>query len=316
VLIQPVADLVDTPPRSSFHLATPADTRARFLALKEQLDTLLPRLRDPEHGRDVETVQALLDRLEALDASPAFLRYARGRCLQAAGRDAEAWVAFESARDADQHPIRAPARIHEILARLAREFDAVLVDPEPAFRSAAPHGLPGQDGFFVDYCHPDLQGHWLIADAVLRALARRGIPAPAPAWQFDAEPTRAETEARMGLARDAQAGSLARRGLGVLAQSYFQGEGGALDAARELFALALRTDQDCALAHAGVGFLACMEHDPGTAERELRRAHSLDPASLGPFLEAYDAHPTIRRIFEDAGISFQEGRPVPTPEPP
>jgi tetratricopeptide (TPR) repeat protein len=319
----PVSDVVDTPVQySSFSAATPPAARDRFLEQLARTEELLQECRPgwpgsaEISGSTQETAalaQALesLGELEALDAGVARLTYDRGLALAAQGRYEAALASFYEARDRDGHPIRATDRIRRVLLERAAAANATVADPRPGFQAAARHGLAGQDGLFVDYCHPDLPGHRILADTILHALASRGVFAPAEDWDFAGEPAHTTYESSMGLSREAQATSLARRGLAVLAQSYFSsGAQEALVSARQLFALALKTDRDCALALAGRGFLHCMERNRDGALRDLRRAFELDPASLEPFVENSRTHPEIRRIFEEAGIGFGTAGPV------
>jgi lysophospholipase L1-like esterase len=317
VLCVPVSDVVDTPPElSSFSAPTPAhkreSLRRRVESLREKRVALDPRRRadpDAEVEEDARARLGEADDLVLADPGVALFHYERGRLLRLLGRFDEARAELFLARDLDGHPIRVGTRFAGIVREVARRTGALLVDPWPLFERAAPGGLPGQDGFFVDYVHPDLVGHRLIAEAILRALAGSGAFGPADRWRFGSEPNESEYEALMGLSRDRQADTLARRGMFALGQGYLDPSSTlALRHAENLFELALSVWPDCALAHAGRGALALVRGDSERALADFARAGALDPASLSTLVENYQNNENVRALFEKAGLTVREGR--------
>jgi len=104
----------------------------------------------------------------------------RGHELRAGGDLSDARDAYERARDVDRWPHRAPS---EIVAAV-RELAPVLVDVERVFRREAEDGLPGFD-LFVDHCHPNARGQWLLASTAARALVQHGVLSPSPSAPVD-----------------------------------------------------------------------------------------------------------------------------------
>ena len=319
VLCAPVCDAVDTPPeRSCFAASTPSAARPPFrehlARLREERLALEARLRAEaaaDVGARARELLAETGELARVDATVAQVAYERGRLLRLAGDGEAARAALLEARDLDAEPIRATSRLLAIVRAVAAREEALLVDPWPLFvdAAAAQLGLPGQDGFFVDYVHPEIAGQRLIADAILRELARRGVFAPATEWRFADEPDLATYEAAMGFSAQRQADSLARRGLFALGQG--QLDPGAVDsmrAAEALFTTALAVEPRCALAHAGRGALALVRGDGAAGLAELDRAHELDPAALSILLENYEKLPVVRDLFERAGVTVKDGR--------
>ncbi|MBL8843455.1 MAG: SGNH/GDSL hydrolase family protein [Planctomycetes bacterium] len=306
---RPLCDLADTPPQRS---TLPADcSEAERAALAEQLRSAPEAL-----------VAALPDRAawRARWSTVAAVRYALGRAALLRGDTDEARRELEAARDLDGHPVRATAALLAELDRLVAEEPLLLVDPWPAlFAAAGPRGVAGQDGWFVDYVHPDLRGHELLADVLLHALADAGWLAPRPEWSFTDEPPRDETARRMGLTLAAQATSLARRGLFALGQAYLDPESELAKGAADSFERALRLDPDCAQGYAGRGALALLRGDGATALAAFREAERRDARALDSFVEGHASNATIRELFARAGVTVRDGRLVPVeggPPPP
>jgi tetratricopeptide (TPR) repeat protein len=120
----------------------------------------------------------------AIDDTHAGLVYRAASCERALGRFAAAAARYRRASDLDRVPHGAPTRYNEVLREVARAADAVLADADGARTAASPHGLVGDD-LFVDFVHPNVRAHVLIADAVAEALRAAGIPAPARAWRAE-----------------------------------------------------------------------------------------------------------------------------------
>jgi hypothetical protein len=319
VLCLPVSDLRDTGPEySSFSATTAAEDRQLFLQLlasiradREQLEdrrTSLPPAELLQHGTEL---LSRLDHLHAIDGNVEVLPYERARVLLLLDRPVEARGLFLQARDGDGHPIRATGRLHGILQDLAEEYDAALADPRGLFDAADPVGVPGQDHLFVDNCHPDVEGHRLIGEALVRGLAEGGVFAATSKWLFDAEPSVEEYRQRMGYDPTAMAGGLARWGLFALGKTYFnpQRQGGVLSA-RVLFELALKCDPDCVPAHGGLAIVAAVQSNSDGAWSHLKRAFAKDVKQARGLVERIERQPVVRELFEKLGIEFQAGEPV------
>ena len=172
LLCVPASNVRDKLPRQS---ALPVDGEAALRRRLEQLKELL----HPE--RELPTEVAVLDaglvEAEALcqEAPEASLaHYLRGRLLFALRRTEEARSAFERSRELDRLPERAWPALTRELREVAARTGAVLVDVEARIHSEAEGGTPGFDLFF-DYCHPNLRGHWCIADELLAVIQREEL---------------------------------------------------------------------------------------------------------------------------------------------
>jgi lysophospholipase L1-like esterase len=290
--IVPICDLKDTPPQRS---TLPPELSG---SARAELESLLARS---------DATAAELEAAAKRHGDFAALDYARGRALLRDGDRERARACLEAAIDRDGHPIRATRRMRDALREAAAATGASVIDPWPALLASAPD-LPGQDGWFVDYVHPDLRGHEFLADVLLRALADAGWCEPRAAWRFDLEPDSAALRARMGLTEAAQAASLARRGLFALGQAYLDPGSELLAGAADAFARAQKLDPDCAAAFAGQGALHLLRGERDPALAAFRRAHQVDPEALAFLRSAHDANPEVAALFERAGLALRDGQ--------
>lgn len=324
LLCLPICDLRDTPPQRS---TLPSNlSAARAAELREALAALFVARAEFVHARTIDSAAPwppLLARWrdEAADRrleAPTFasLRYELGQLALLTGDVVPARLDLEAARDHDGHPIRATqalqAAIRRVVAQTHATTGAALADPWPALAAAAP-AIAGQDGWFVDYVHPDLRGHQLLADVLLHAMAEQSLLAPSAEWRFDREPDAATYEQRMGLSRAAQATSLARRGMFALGQAYLDPASSLLQGAADAFERALTLDPECALGFAGRGALALLRGDGAAALASFDAAAARDPAALQFLLDNHAGNASVRELFARAGLTVQEGRIVAAP---
>ena len=78
---------------------------------------------------------------------------------------------FQAARDLDPTPLRADARMTEIVRRVAKEEGAVLIDTQQ--RAVEQGGGMEPPEFFQDPVHFTAEGHRFVADAVAETLEAR-----------------------------------------------------------------------------------------------------------------------------------------------
>jgi len=136
---------------------------------------------------------AAVDLLVKRAPGAALLHWRRGRILHALGRDDEAGRAFEASLTLDELPERASPDLIAALRAVAAERGAALADCEARFARES-HGAPGFD-LFIDYCHPNLLGHYLVADELVRAV--EALPAAArPGAAADAREPPGDFKAR------------------------------------------------------------------------------------------------------------------------
>jgi lysophospholipase L1-like esterase len=118
----------------------------------------------------------------AIDDSHAGLHYELARTYHALGELAAARRHYRAASDLDRVPHGAPTHYDARLRQIARETGSLFVDVDAAFARASGAQLVGDD-LFVDFVHPTLAGHQLIARTLLDELRRAGVPRPAEAWR-------------------------------------------------------------------------------------------------------------------------------------
>jgi lysophospholipase L1-like esterase len=155
---------------------------------------------DEAHARELESANravngalADVDRLLTVQPDAALLHFRRARLLLARTRDEHAFdpspvrSAFARSLELDNLPERASPDLVARTRDVAKEYGAsttrrpsgaaapvLVADVEARFEREAANVVPGFDLFF-DYCHPNLRGHWLIADEIVQALAASDV---------------------------------------------------------------------------------------------------------------------------------------------
>jgi lysophospholipase L1-like esterase len=204
VLVTLGQDLVDWPPAASDHRPPlSAAELERWSRLVDEGKAL--RIRGDCPGALGRWRRAL-----EIGAGYAELHFRIAGCERRLGRIDAARAHFVLASDLDRVPLGAPSRYNDALRELAARRGAILVDAAAALEAAASRGLVGAE-FFADFIHPNLRGHQVIADAIVRELRRSGVPRPAAEWLpipeppeieaiFAARPDYRRREAELGLA--------------------------------------------------------------------------------------------------------------------
>ncbi len=127
----------------------------------------------------------LLDKAVALNPRHAELQYLKGKVLLALGRFKEAEKALRLARDEDICPLRALTPLLGIVSGIAGRQGAELVDYvdllEKRMQIAKGHPIPGEE-FFLDHVHPTIEGHKILAIALIQTMTDQGLVQPAAGW--------------------------------------------------------------------------------------------------------------------------------------
>jgi tetratricopeptide (TPR) repeat protein len=118
---------------------------------------------------------AVLAGVESDAAGAARTAYHAAQDADDAGNHAAAREGYAWARDLDPLRFRAPADFNAVVARVAEEQGAGVVDVHGAFVAASPHGLVGE-ALLLEHVHPNLDGYFLLADAFFSALIASGLP--------------------------------------------------------------------------------------------------------------------------------------------
>jgi tetratricopeptide (TPR) repeat protein len=116
---------------------------------------------------------AALDIALEIDARPALVHYASGRCLDQLGQFDRAGAMYLAASDLDEIPLGAPSQVNAVLKDIADEKGAQFVDVLGALQHMSAHGLLGHEYFF-DHLHPSVAGHAAIARVLAQALGADG----------------------------------------------------------------------------------------------------------------------------------------------
>ena len=72
--------------------------------------------------------------------------------------------------------------MNDIIFAVAKQSRATLVDVREMFEREEKDGIPG-DQTLIDHVHPRIEGHQLIARALLEAMVNLQMVSPQPAWE-------------------------------------------------------------------------------------------------------------------------------------
>lgn len=127
-----------------------------------------------------------IDQAIHLNPELAELHFSRGQVLFNLGRFNEAKSEFIKARDMDICPLRAVTQIENVVWAVAKEKQVPLVDFERLLEQrmlkTEKHSIVGEE-FFLDHVHPTIEGHKILAVALLDAMAAQGLTSPSVDWQ-------------------------------------------------------------------------------------------------------------------------------------
>jgi tetratricopeptide (TPR) repeat protein len=179
IFVTPASNLKDCSPFKSEHTAgldAPAQQRS---------EELLAAGREAISRQDWAAAINFLDQAVALDPRYAELLYRRGQVLLALGRVDEAESNLRQARDEDVCPLRALTSMLRIMAEVAREEGAGLVDYVEVLRlrmqSEYGQPIPGQE-YFLDHVHPTIEGNKILAVELIEAMTSQGLVTPGSDW--------------------------------------------------------------------------------------------------------------------------------------
>jgi tetratricopeptide (TPR) repeat protein len=122
------------------------------------------------------------ERALAIDEEFALLQHRVAGCERALGRWEAARAHYRRASDLDRVPHGAPTGFNDVIRSVAERHGALLVDADAALSAESEHGLVGDD-LFIEFAHPNLRAHQVIAREIEKALREAGIPRPAREWR-------------------------------------------------------------------------------------------------------------------------------------
>ena len=123
---------------------------------------------------DYRNALMLADDVLKLHPTSAAFYFLLAKCHDGLGNHREALALYRQARDLDGFPHRAPSAFNAAVRKVASESDAVLFDADKLFTGKSPDGIPGND-LFLDQCHPNEQGHRLLAQGLLETVSTAGL---------------------------------------------------------------------------------------------------------------------------------------------
>lgn len=212
IFVTPAASLKDCSPFKSEY----TDTLGQ--AERQRVANMLKQAKQQIESRNWTEALNLLSAAVALDPRYAELQYWYGQALFALGRYGEAEGALRAARDEDVCPLRALTPMPGIVAEVAREEGAGLVDYvgliAERMREQYGHPIPG-DEFFLDHVHPTITGHKLLSVALMDKMIAEQILQPSSDWKSSAI-ERVDARIRGNIDEEAHALALAN-----LARVYF-----------------------------------------------------------------------------------------------
>ncbi len=284
VLVTPASNLRHCSPFKSQHRdGLSAEDRQRW-------DALFADARESFEAERYAEALSDLDAAASIDDQYAGLHYLRGRVLDALKRYDDAKVAYRRAADEDVCPLRALSPMRDIVADVAEDRDVPLVDFDALVRDGSPQGIPGEQ-LFLDHVHPTIDGHRMLAVAIVDALAEQRWLALASDWNEDAvDGVAAKIRGKV----DVKAQGVAMRNLSKV----FSWAGKMEDAYRAAKkALALYPGD--AESHYQVGNLA---HQLGKTEEAIDHLNHLVSSDLKPEVSYY-----IKAHSQLAALQIEQG---------
>jgi len=119
--------------------------------------------------------RASFEQAVEIDSRHAHALYGLGRASLALGDVTRARQELTRARDEDICPLRAISPIVEAVRGLPSNFGVKVIDfPRLLAGASSPAGVPPGENWFLDHVHPTIEGHQLLAKAVLREVAALG----------------------------------------------------------------------------------------------------------------------------------------------
>ncbi len=179
IFVTPASNLKDCSPFKSEH------TEGLNQAGQQRSEQLLTQAKEAIRQENWNEADNLLETAVALDPRHAELQYLRGQALLALGRFEEAGAALRLARDEDVCPLRALTPMRQIVTEVAKEQGVDVVDYvellDQRMQSAKSYSIPGQE-YFLDHVHPTIEGHKILAVALVQDMAERGLVQPGAEW--------------------------------------------------------------------------------------------------------------------------------------
>lgn len=174
LLISEVSNLAWPPFKPEHREDITQEQRAQFATLLERAQQQCP----PQEAL------ALLSQARAIDDQHALVHYSIGQVLLHDRSTNEARAALIRAKDLDVCPLRMLEPMKDILQAVARSTDTPLLDAEELIVAKSNSGLPDNQ-WLIDHVHPTVEGHQLIAGALVQKMAELGYVHLSPGWEAE-----------------------------------------------------------------------------------------------------------------------------------
>jgi tetratricopeptide (TPR) repeat protein len=243
----------------------------------------------------------LFDAALVLDAAPGKAHFARARALQALGRDADAVAAYRQALEQDGGPNRAHAWEELVIRDVAARTGTPLVDIEAIFddRAEALHLAGGE--LITDNVHPSLEGHEVMASAILDVLERE-LHVP---FDRKADVGREEGRERLGITEHVDENAQKNECLNLTRLAL---QSGAVhNAWKKAFDLCIAVLSKDPTEYEVMGCLGLLEALAGRTEKArtlIQKAMDNNPYVKTSYVLYWKSQPPYQRAFEAAGVDM------------
>ena len=287
------AEVVFVTPASNLRHCSPFKSQHRNgLSEEEKLqwDELFQSARAHFEAKRFSEALGDLDAAAKIDDRYAHAHYLRGRVLDELERYEDARAAYQQAVDEDVCPLRALSPMPGIVSEVARDRDVPVVDFAALVEKRSPQGVAGEE-LFLDHVHPTIDGHRMLALAVVEEMDSQKMLTIDSNWNEAA--AERVSAAVMGKV-DPKAQGVAMRNLSKV----FSWAGKMEDAYRAA-KKALELFPGDAETHYQVGNLA---HHLGKTDEAVERLSYLVGADLKPGVSFYlKAHTQLAAILTGRG---------------
>jgi tetratricopeptide (TPR) repeat protein len=174
LLVSPVANLEWAPFKSEHRNGLTAEQLAEFDKLRQEASEIF--------AKDLPAAIQKLEAAAQIDDEYAELHYDIGLALQELGRRNEAEQALVRAKELDVCPLRILEPLREVIRNVAAETQTPVVDAHGLLAGLSRNGFPDRQ-WLVDHCHPTIEGHQQIADAIAAKLVALQMVRPDNEWQ-------------------------------------------------------------------------------------------------------------------------------------
>jgi tetratricopeptide (TPR) repeat protein len=172
IFVTPASNLKDSSPFKSEHSLDlgPMD--------RQHLKEMLTKATKEMEQKNLPAALQLVESATRLYPRHASLEYLRGKLLLDMKRFNEAEIAFRLARDEDIVPLRALTSMRQTVIQVAEEQKVDVVDYVDLLKrrmlQIKGHDIPGRE-FFLDHVHPTIEGHKILAVALINKMIEKGM---------------------------------------------------------------------------------------------------------------------------------------------